>query len=169
MKQVMVLRHAHAEWSAAAKGDHGRRLSEKGREAARTIGAYMARQGLAPARVLCSSAQRTRETLDLVLPDLNPPPEILIEEGLYGADEAALPGFVAACPQNEDSLLLIAHNPGIQGFALGLVSEVAEGVSSAPLTRGYPPGTLSVFSFDVDDWHDVVTHTGLLTHCHRPD
>ncbi len=133
------------------------------------MGRYMAHQGLSPARVICSSAQRNKETLDLVLPYLKPGPEVQIEEGLYGADERALLGFVAACRQNDDSLLLIAHNPGIQRFAAGLVSEVAEGVSTTPLTQGYPPGTLSVFSFDVDAWHDVATHTGLLTHCHRPE
>lgn len=168
MKQVMVMRHAHAEWSAAARGDLGRRLSDKGSEAAGAVGRYMARQGLSPARILCSSAQRTQETLDHLLPHLEREPEVLIEEGLYGADERMLLAFVTAAPHSEGSVLLVAHNPGIHGFVAGLLSEAVESVSIDPLTRGYPPGTLSVFSFDVDDWSDVAPHTGLLTHCHSP-
>ena len=176
MKQVMVMRHADAEWSGAAKGDHARHLSDKGRADAKAMGDFMAASGMAPDVVYCSSAQRTRETLDLILPALKEKsqqespekPQVLLEEGLYNADEPALLNFVLSGPPEADSLLLLAHNPGVHGFALGLLSEVEAGVGAHALSEGYPPGTLSVFSFDVESWADVAPHTGALTHCHAP-
>lgn len=176
MKQVMVMRHGHAEWGGGANtgagGDHARHLSDKGREDAKALGQYMAGEGLAPGLIYCSSAQRTRETLDFILPALEQKrghePRVLTEKGLYNADERALLSFTVAALPDAGSLLLLAHNPGVHGFAMGLLSEVADGVETYALSEGYPPGTLCVFSFDVDSWALVAPHTGLLTHCHTP-
>lgn len=173
MKQVMVMRHGHAQWSAttrahASGGDHARHLSDKGRDDATALGYFMAAEGLLPDLIYCSSSQRTRETLDLILPALNQEPKVSIEKRLYNADERALLGFTAAALPEADSLLLLAHNPGVHGFVMGLLSAVSDGVETHALSEGYPPGTLSVFSFDVDSWALVAPHTGLLTHCHAP-
>lgn len=171
MKQVMVMRHGHAEWgggNAGASSDHARHLSDKGRDDAKALGNFMAAEGLVPDLIYCSSSQRTCETLEFILPALNQEPKTFIEKGLYNADERALLGFTVAALPEADSLLLLAHNPGVHGFAMGLLSEVADGVEAHALSEGYPPGTLSVFSFDVDSWALVAPHTGLLTHCHAP-
>lgn len=173
MKQVMVMRHGHAEWGgahvgASGGGDHARHLSDKGRDDAKALGHFMAAEGLVPDLIYCSSSQRTCETLDSILPALNQEPQVFIEKGLYNADERALLGFTVAALPEADSLLLLAHNPGVHGFVMGLLSAVADGVEAHALSEGYPPGTLSVFSFDVDSWALVAPHTGLLTHCHAP-
>ena len=47
------------------------------------MGAYMARAGLIPDLVLCSSAQRTRQTLEALLSHLPVSPELLFEERIY--------------------------------------------------------------------------------------
>ncbi len=173
MKQVMVMRHGHAEWSTTSAngsggGDHARHLSDKGRDDAKALGHFMTADGLVPDLIYCSSSQRTCETLDSILPALDTKPQVFIEKGLYNADERALLGFTVAALPEADSLLLLAHNPGVHGFVMGLLSEVANGVETHALSEGYPPGTLSVFSFDVDSWALVAPHTGLLTHCYAP-
>ena len=75
----------------------------------------------------------------------------------------------SAADKNASSLLVVAHNPGVHGFVMGLVSDVKDGVPTDPLMHGYPPGTLSVFTFDTDDWQDVAPHTGHLVCCKAPD
>ena len=48
--------------------------------------------------MLCSSAVRTRETLDAILPVLGAP-EVLIEDALYGASaDALLSRICRRCP-----------------------------------------------------------------------
>lgn len=169
MKQLMVLRHAATEWSAAARGDRGRRLTDEGCDDARALGAFMKDQGLIPDEIHCSSADRTRETLDFMLPAFDGEHDVRYEDALYGADERTLLEFVASANSAANSLLVVAHNPGIHGFVMGLLSEVQEGVPTDPLMHGYPPGTLSVLTFDTDSWQDVAPHTGHLTHCKAPD
>ena len=62
--------------------------------------------------MLCSSAVRTRQTLDAILPALEGEPEVLVEDGLYGALADNLLARLRAVPADVPSVLLIGHNPG---------------------------------------------------------
>ena len=46
---------------------------------------HVRRAGIAPALVLCSTARRATETLDAILPALEPRPDVRREDELYGA------------------------------------------------------------------------------------
>lgn len=126
-------------------------------------------EDLVPDEIYCSAAERTRETLDYLLPAFGGAPDVRYEDALYGADEPTLLEFVVAADRNANSLLVVAHNPGVHGFVMGLVCDVKDGVPTDALMHGYPPGTLSVFTFDTDDWQDVAPHTGHLVCCKAPD
>lgn len=169
MKQLLVLRHAATEMSAAARGDRGRRLTDEGCGDAKALGAFMKVEGLIPDMIACSSADRTRQTLDYLLPVFGAKPPVQFEDALYGADERTLLGTANGAPDDAGSFLIIAHNPGVHGFIMELISEVSPGVGAEPLMQGYPAGTLSVLSFETDNWRDVAPHTGLLTCCKAPD
>src|SRR5690242_15649389 len=91
MLRLYLLRHAKSDRaSGKTVDDHERPLNARGRAAAPLMGAHMAAKHYVPARVLCSSATRTRETLDLVLPHLKPRPEVLHTRALYLATWPAL-------------------------------------------------------------------------------
>lgn len=169
MKQLMVLRHAATEMSAAARGDRGRRLTDEGCTDAKSLGLFMKDKGLVPDEVQCSSADRTRETLDYLLPAFDSKPDVRYEDALYGAEEHTLLEFVMSADNTANSLLIVAHNPGVHGFVMGLLSDVQEGVRADALMHGYPPGTLSVLTFDTNNWQDVAPHTGHLVCCKAPD
>ena len=62
MRELILLRHAHAEPAAAGQDDHQRGLSATGRAEAQAAGDWLREHGLQPDRVLCSNATRTRET-----------------------------------------------------------------------------------------------------------
>jgi phosphohistidine phosphatase len=64
MKQLFLLRHAKSSWDDAELVDHDRPLAPRGRRAAKLIAEHLGREGVTPALVLCSSARRTRETLE---------------------------------------------------------------------------------------------------------
>lgn len=120
------MRHAHAEPDSGG-GDFERPLSARGRADAARVGAHLAASGLRFARVLCSPARRTRETLALALPDATADFEPAIYE--------ALPGTLAKLlDQSPDPVLLVGHNPGLEQ----LVAFLVNGHSDAP--RGLPTG-----------------------------
>ena len=71
MKRLILVRHAKSDWSLGM-ADHDRPLNVRGRASAAAIGRWLREKNLRPDQVLCSTATRTRETLDLL--DLDAPP-----------------------------------------------------------------------------------------------
>ena len=63
-RQLIIMRHATA--NPGGGGDHARTLTSHGQHEARQIGLSLRSQGAIPARVLCSSAIRCRETWQAV-------------------------------------------------------------------------------------------------------
>jgi phosphohistidine phosphatase len=125
MRTLYLLRHAKSSWDDPALPDRERPLAPRGRQDAKRIGKHLSRLGSTPALVLCSSAVRTQETLDLIRPALAEVP-IQIEEQLYGASSETLLERIRSVPDEVGSLLLIGHNPGVQDLALVLASSGAE-------------------------------------------
>ncbi len=138
LKHLLLLRHAKSSWDDPALGDHDRPLAPRGRKAAKLIGAHLRREQIGSSLVLCSSARRARETLELV----SPSGEIQIEDGLYGASADELLGRLRQVPDEVDCALLIGHNPAIQDLAAGLVAD-----SAGLATRKFPTGALATLTF----------------------
>jgi phosphohistidine phosphatase len=105
--RLILMRHAKSGWDDPLLGDHDRPLSPRGILSARALARWLNQTGLQPDRVLCSTAQRTRETLALL--DLDQPVEFLGD--LYLAGEDTLMDIIQA--QHSGTLLVVAHNPGI--------------------------------------------------------
>jgi phosphohistidine phosphatase len=122
MNTLHLLRHAKSS-SKEDVEDYERPLSRRGREVARHIGKYLPVK-LGPIDlVLCSSARRTRETLDLALSEFSPRPRILIEDELYLASSAKLMSRLRRLKSGDVSVLIIGHNPGLQELALALADD----------------------------------------------
>ncbi|HMC64868.1 MAG TPA: histidine phosphatase family protein, partial [Gemmataceae bacterium] len=64
MHMLHLLRHAKSSWKGHVE-DHERPLNRRGREAARRVGRQLPAATGALDLALCSSALRTRQTLDL--------------------------------------------------------------------------------------------------------
>jgi phosphohistidine phosphatase len=125
MHVLYLLRHAKSSWDDSTLADHERPLAPRGRRDARRIAEHLRRVGHEPELVLCSSATRTRETLDLVRPALATS-TILLEEGLYGASSDELLARIHVVPEPVSSVMLIGHNPGLHELAVTLASTGGE-------------------------------------------
>jgi phosphohistidine phosphatase len=119
------------------------------------MGAYMESRGLVPERVLCSTAKRTRETLDLLLPHFSPKPDLAYTRALYLADWAALLKQVHATPASCRALMIVGHNPGIERLAIALAlsaSGPAERSRAEKLVEKFPTAALAVLETEGADW-----------------
>ncbi|MFW8211369.1 SixA phosphatase family protein, partial [Klebsiella pneumoniae] len=67
MRELILLRHAHAEPATPGQADLDRPLSPVGLAEAEAAGKWLKENKLLPDCVLCSPARRTRETLEAVL------------------------------------------------------------------------------------------------------
>src|SRR3954452_22953076 len=120
MKQLFLLRHAKSSWDDSELVDHDRPLAPRGRRAVQLIAEHVRREGVTPALVLCSSALRTRATLEGIASALGESISVQIERELYGAPERRLLKRLRAVEDDVTPLLLIASNPGVQQLALTL-------------------------------------------------
>ncbi len=121
MHRLHLLRHAKSGWDEAVE-DHERKLSRRGREAARRVGDSLPSALGAIDLVLCSTSVRTRETAELVLAGIAPPPRILYEDALYLAGRAALMRRLRQLDESAGAVMVIGHNPGLHELALALAS-----------------------------------------------
>lgn len=124
--RLVVLRHAKSAWPPDVPDDE-RPLAKRGRRDAPAAGRRLFVDGCVPDLVLCSTARRTRETWDLVAPELGARPEVVFEPRVYGASAAELLDVVREVPELRRTVLLIGHQPGVQDLVLSLVGEGEEG------------------------------------------
>ena len=154
MRTLSLLRHAKSDWDSVNLSDISRPLNRRGRKAAPVMGAFMAEQDIQPDYVLCSSAERTRQTLDLIKPVLSRDPKIHIEEGLYLASAGGMLSRIRKVKSKYDHILLIAHNPGMHALALGLCGG-GDADARYNLASKFPTAALAVLSFETDDWLQI--------------
>ena len=144
------MRHAKSDWSARGD-DHARPLNKRGLKSAPAMGAWLREQGWVPDEVLCSTATRTRQTLDLLgLADL----PTRFERILYLADAPDILRTVQSA--KGDTVLLVGHNHGIADSAQQLVADWPD----HPRFADYPTCATSLIRFDVTDWDVVKPGTG---------
>ncbi|AAZ54173.1 histidine phosphatase family protein [Thermobifida fusca] len=151
-RRLVVLRHAQAEHSASL-ADVDRPLTQEGRQQARMVGERLAREGLLPDHVLCSTARRTRQTWDLVAEQLPCEPEVDFDAELYTADVDTALQLVSYVDPQVRTLLVVGHNPTMAQLAAAFDSE------SGYLS--FPPASVAVVDLDVD-WLYIAPGTGRL-------
>lgn len=140
MNELILLRHAHAANAAGGESDAERRLSDTGEAEAEAVGAWLKQHQARPSLVLCSPAQRTRQTLERVLKQLGYT-DTRLEPRIY----EATPGELFDVLEEHDGaeqVLLVGHNPGMEL----LVALLATGQSGD--FRGMPPAGVAWFELD---------------------
>ena len=125
MPTLYLLRHAKSSWDDPALADHDRPLAPRGLRNAAALAAHLRAEGVVPELVLCSTAQRARETLAAILPALGGDTEILVESGLYGSSAEELLARLHAVPEIVGSVMIVAHNPGLEDLASRLAGDEA--------------------------------------------
>ena len=160
MRRLLLLRHAKSSWAEPGASDHARPLNRRGQEAAPRIGAYLNRHKLVPDSVLCSTAQRTRETWELVAAKMHAAPEATYVERLYDATPRTLLDAFRHADTAAQSVLVVGHNPGLQELAARLAPPDSE--ARHQFREKLPTAAIVSFSFDVGNWKDLKPGTGQL-------
>lgn len=147
--RLLLIRHAKSDWGDPRLPDHERPLNGRGRRDAPRMGRWIAEGGLAPEEVLCSDARRTRETLDLMLPEWPRAPRVSHHRALYHSTPEAM---LAVLEEAEaESVALVGHNPGI-GQLAGLLARDAP---DHPRWGDYPTASVAALAFEAAGWSDI--------------
>jgi phosphohistidine phosphatase len=174
MRLLLLLRHAKAAQDAADRQDHSRTLNERGQTAALALGGWLAgRPALLPGLVLCSTAQRTRETLASVAEALPVKIAARFEQELYLAPPEVIIGAITKAPNNVDCLMVIGHNPGIHETSRSLIGMIgaypAARLAFDRLRAKYPTCALTAIAFPrIRNWSDIGPGKGRFESFTRP-
>jgi|LNFM01.1.fsa_nt_gb phosphohistidine phosphatase len=168
MLTLILLRHAKSDWSDPSHADFDRPLAPRGKAAAPRMGRHMRRIGIRPDHIVCSPARRTRETLALVMPELQLlTADVVYDEAVYEAPATRLLERIQGVSATLRTVMLVGHNPGLQELILHLAQPDASG-SYAEIARKFPTTALAVLEFDSTTWAAIRETPGRITHLMTP-
>lgn len=153
MPTLIVLRHSKAA-SPLGTPDVDRPLSGRGRRDAAKAGDELRAADLVPDRVVCSTALRTRQTLDGLAFDV----PVDYESRVYDNSAEEILDLLREQPDEAATVLLVGHNPSLHQIVLGL--------TGAP-ENGFPTSATAVIEFD-GGWPDLWPGAGRLVSLRIP-
>ncbi len=145
---LLLLRHAEAAETPPGGRDVDRRLTTRGQDQAQAVGKHLQGQGLHTVdHVLCSSAPRARQTLELLdlrLDDAT----VEMDDRFYNAGTDTLVQALRDLPDTAATVLLVGHAPGVPGVAYELADpEASEPGAAAAIQSRFPVATLALLEW----------------------
>lgn len=158
MKTLFVMRHAKSSWDDAALSDFERPLNERGLQAAPLMGEVIRKNQFQPELIISSPAKRAAQTAGLVKDAARINGEIGFDERIYEASPARLLEVIGGQNGNGESILLVGHNPGLEGLIKFLTGEL----------QPMPTAALAVIDLNINDWNEINSSSGSLRTLFRP-
>ncbi|MDA1027911.1 MAG: histidine phosphatase family protein [Bacteroidetes bacterium] len=111
MKSIYLLRHAKSDWSTPFGNDHDRKLNDRGIASAGVIGRHLSSAVKPPQLILCSTARRTRETIELLTSASNWKAPVSFDAGIYDASTEDIFSRIRLVPETIDIVMIVGHQP----------------------------------------------------------
>ena len=158
MKTIYLLRHAKSSWEDASLSDFERPLNERGLNTAPYMGEVIARRGFIPDLVVTSPANRAAKTAVIVKEAAGFNAEIRYEDRIYEASPNTLRQVASETDDAFGSVLMVGHNPGMEGFIRFLSGR----------TEPMPTAALAAIKLKIDSWSDIDADCGKIIEVIRP-
>ena len=166
MLRLFVMRHAKSSWANPGARDFERELNARGKADLVNIAREIEKRGYQPGQVICSPAERTRQTLAGIDHVFTAHPQVSFPNKLYssGIDDYL---EIVRAKETPSPIMIIGHNPTCGGLVAALYGSGAAKLFSQ-IAMKYPTGTLSVLDFDIPEWKDIQRGSGILVDCILP-
>ena len=154
MKNLLLMRHGKSSWKNENLTDHERPLKKRGRKDSRLMAMEIENRDIIPDLILASTAQRTRETVEVIINTLFHNIGLIYSDELYMGGPQDFINVLKQQAKDYSTVMIVAHNPGLAIF-LDTYSEVFEDL---------PTAALGHLTLAIDDWKDIsLETTGELT------
>lgn len=159
MLHILIMRHAKSSRDDPRLSDHDRPLNERGQEAAPRMGRFLKKQKLLPQLIICSTARRARETMDLFIEAGGFTGPAIRTADLYGTAAKDYIEVIRSSAQGYGRVMVIGHNPACESLCYQL-SKKRERFSTA---------TVAHLELPISRWQDFdETTPGTLKNIWRP-
>jgi phosphohistidine phosphatase len=132
--------------------DFERPLARRGRKACTVIAEFIMSNKLSFDLVLCSTAVRARETIELISLRSGLRGALRFDERIYDARFERLLEVIAQTENSCKTLLLVGHNPGFEDLLSGLTGERHE----------LPTASLAKIKSKISKWGEIQEGAGML-------
>jgi phosphohistidine phosphatase SixA/membrane associated rhomboid family serine protease len=156
MMKIHILRHAKTDQNAHSGKDFDRKLLPRGLAQSEMMNVYLSNKNFLHTDIYCSTAQRTRETFDIVTQRLNFNSYHFSDE-LYLSPLNQLLNFINKIGHKND-IFIIGHNDGISDLASYLSGDLHH-----LQTSGY-----ICFDVPIKNWNELTKACGIQTDFYRP-
>jgi len=158
MKKLFILRHAKSSWNDPGLADFDRPLNDRGLNAAPFMGEVVAKRRFLPDTILSSPAKRAMQTALLVKETAGSNAVVQYDERIYEASPQVLGQVVSEIGEDKQSVMIVGHNPGMEGFIKYLTSS----------SENMPTAALAVIDLNIEHWKDILPGCGTLQDIIRP-
>lgn len=161
MKRLILVRHAKTEVIRYDISDYQRSLLERGINDSKLIANKLFLKNIIPDLILSSPANRAIETTLLFANVLQYPIDLIEQiDDLYdGFTTQDFLGLLDQLGKENDTIMVVGHNPSIEYLAFNLTEEFYNAV---------PTCTVIGIDFQVDKWSEVEVRTGKLAFYEYP-
>lgn len=161
-KRLLVLRHAEAGHTFTGD-DHSRTLTARGQHQAREVGRRLQESRQWPESTMVSDAMRTRQTCIWIGHELGDKAATpYLDDRLYMAPSRTICSVINETLETVQTLLVIAHMPGVQDLAMELASLDSDEHAVLSMAEHWPPAGLAVFDLK-KPWAELDGRDALLT------
>ncbi|MDF1520979.1 MAG: histidine phosphatase family protein [Brevefilum sp.] len=159
MKNLLLMRHAKSSWKVSGLSDHERPLKKRGRKDSKRIAQELDKNDLYPHVILSSSATRAKETVEVIVDTLDYENRIIFTDELYMAEPEDFVDVLSDLSDDEDTVLVVGHNPGMEAFLQMIDGEI----------ESLPTAALAHLVLAIESWQELSLDTmGDLIGLYRP-
>jgi len=151
VKNLLLIRHAEAEFPDSDTRDFERNLTANGKNQATILGEYINKLPLKLDAIYISPAFRTLKTAKLIAEQFDYTPRLIEAEELYDATENLMKAFVNRMDPLFQHVAIVGHNPSIAELFAYLTRSICT----------YSPATCAWVGLAVDEWSAVSSNLGL--------
>jgi phosphohistidine phosphatase len=164
-RTLVLMRHAKSDYPNGVV-DHDRPLAARGIREAALAGEWLRANLPAIDLVLCSSATRTRQTLDRT--EISAP--VTYSERLYGATAGTMIDEINQVADDVATLLVVGHEPTMSHVALGLAEpDNSDHEAAKRISMKFPTSAIAVLSVPSGwPWSELQLSSAELTSFHVP-
>ena len=152
MKKIIIVRHSKSSWKDLSLSDFHRPLNNRGKTDGPLMSKYLSNAMDNIDFLHSSSSLRTFETsnffqLNIEFKNIN------YDDNLYHSSANSILSFIKNYPNQYNSAMIIAHNPGLTNF-INLITNIT--LDNLPTTG------IAVIDFDCNGWNNISIENGNL-------
>ena len=152
MKAIYLIRHAKSDWNNSELSDFERPLNKRGLRDAPFMGGKLSELKFNPDLIICSPAQRTTSTAQLLCSKTNYSFEhIKFEPSIYESSLNNLIELINDLPNTANEVAMIGHNPSTTMLSNYLTDDYIGNMPTCSIVK---------IELEIEDWNEIVQGIG---------